>query len=264
MAAITEDGKPEAVTGTQEGFEVTPLEPGRNAAYEARKAQGDTMPRAMADASDFIQRMTAVPGAATGASMMLPKTYVGDSRTSPSGVPVPTTGGPSQTREEMVGASWSPKTGAGAPSLMEQMAGLGGDYNQQYAKLLGGALSKTNMAIDPTRLRALNVGRAPDQLFSAQELSTMSPSQRKGYAALLEQMGIIQSPEDLDYVVQQGRPAGLVRGGRMRLGGGGRFDKLVSSLRGKGDVRDPGAVAASIGRKKYGKAKFQRLAAAGR
>ena len=48
----------------------------------------------------------------------------------------------------------------------------------------------------------------------------------------------------------------------MKLGGGGRFKKLVKELAGKG-VKDPKALAASIGRKKYGKAKFQEMAAKG-
>lgn len=48
----------------------------------------------------------------------------------------------------------------------------------------------------------------------------------------------------------------------MKLGGGGRFQKLERSLKGK--VSDPAAVAASIGRKKYGKQKFQQMAAKGR
>lgn len=39
------------------------------------------------------------------------------------------------------------------------------------------------------------------------------------------------------------------------------FKKLEGSLKGK--VRDPGAVAASIGRKKYGADKFQKAAASG-
>lgn len=39
------------------------------------------------------------------------------------------------------------------------------------------------------------------------------------------------------------------------------FKKLEHSLEGK--VRNPGAVAASIGRKKYGKARFQHAAATG-
>lgn len=47
----------------------------------------------------------------------------------------------------------------------------------------------------------------------------------------------------------------------MKVGGGGRFAKLEKSLKGK--VSDPTAVAAAIGRKKYGKAKFQKMAAKG-
>lgn len=47
-----------------------------------------------------------------------------------------------------------------------------------------------------------------------------------------------------------------------KLGSGGRFAALEQKLAGK--VSNPGAVAASIGRKKYGAAKFNRLAAKGR
>jgi hypothetical protein len=50
---------------------------------------------------------------------------------------------------------------------------------------------------------------------------------------------------------------------KMKLGGGGRYEKLISSLEKKG-VREPRALAAYIGRKKLGKAKFQSLAAKGR
>lgn len=45
------------------------------------------------------------------------------------------------------------------------------------------------------------------------------------------------------------------------------FKKLKSQLarrRGKRKVRNPGGLAAYIGRKKYGKKKFQRMAAKGR
>jgi len=45
--------------------------------------------------------------------------------------------------------------------------------------------------------------------------------------------------------------------------GGKRFKELKSSLKKKG-AKDPGALAAWIGRKKYGKKKFQELAAAGK
>jgi len=50
----------------------------------------------------------------------------------------------------------------------------------------------------------------------------------------------------------------------MKLGGGGRFQKLERSIAAKGKVSNPGAVAATIGRKKYGKKKFQAMAAEGR
>ena len=50
---------------------------------------------------------------------------------------------------------------------------------------------------------------------------------------------------------------------KMKLGGGGRYEKLIGSLEKKG-VKDPAALAAYIGRKKLGKAKFQSLAAKGR
>jgi histidyl-tRNA synthetase len=49
----------------------------------------------------------------------------------------------------------------------------------------------------------------------------------------------------------------------MKLGGGGRYEKLVQSLEARG-AKDPGALAAYIGRKKLGKKKFQSLAAKGR
>lgn len=49
-----------------------------------------------------------------------------------------------------------------------------------------------------------------------------------------------------------------------RLGSGARFKSLRNKIAKRGNVRNPDAVAASIGREKYGKGKFQRLSAAGR
>ena len=49
----------------------------------------------------------------------------------------------------------------------------------------------------------------------------------------------------------------------MKLGGGGRYEKLIGQLEKKG-VKDPAALAAWIGRKKLGKKRFQSLAAKGR
>jgi len=50
----------------------------------------------------------------------------------------------------------------------------------------------------------------------------------------------------------------------MKLGGGGRFQKLKRKIASRGGVKDPGAVAAAIGRKKYGKKRFQKMASRGR
>lgn len=47
------------------------------------------------------------------------------------------------------------------------------------------------------------------------------------------------------------------------LGEGGRFAAVEASAAASG-ARNPAAVAAAAGRKKYGKAKFQRLSSAGR
>jgi len=49
----------------------------------------------------------------------------------------------------------------------------------------------------------------------------------------------------------------------MKLGAGGRFKKLTKELEKKG-VKDPKALAAYIGRKKYGKKKFQKMGQKGR
>lgn len=48
-----------------------------------------------------------------------------------------------------------------------------------------------------------------------------------------------------------------------KLGSGERFAKLTKKLKGKG-VSDPKALAASIGRKKYGAKKMAGLAAKGK
>ena len=52
-------------------------------------------------------------------------------------------------------------------------------------------------------------------------------------------------------------------GKSMKVGGGGRFQKLKKELARKG-VEDPGALAASIGRKKYGAKKMAKWATAGK
>ena len=59
----------------------------------------------------------------------------------------------------------------------------------------------------------------------------------------------------------------MKKGGKktMEPGGGGRFAKMVNKMKGEGKSEESAkAIAASIGRKKYGKSKFQEMAAAGK
>jgi hypothetical protein len=49
----------------------------------------------------------------------------------------------------------------------------------------------------------------------------------------------------------------------MKLGGGGRFEKLKGELAHKAGVSSPGGLAAYIGRKKLGAHKMEKLSAAG-
>jgi len=51
---------------------------------------------------------------------------------------------------------------------------------------------------------------------------------------------------------------------KAKLGSGARFAALKGKLSKEPGITNPGALAASIGRKKFGGAKFQKLAAAGR
>jgi hypothetical protein len=49
-----------------------------------------------------------------------------------------------------------------------------------------------------------------------------------------------------------------------KIGSGSRFAALVHKLQARGDIADPRALAAAIGRRKFGSKRFQQLAAAGR
>jgi hypothetical protein len=51
---------------------------------------------------------------------------------------------------------------------------------------------------------------------------------------------------------------------RPKLGSGERFKKLAASLSGRPGIRDPKAVAAAIGRRKYGASKMAAMAVKGR
>jgi hypothetical protein len=51
---------------------------------------------------------------------------------------------------------------------------------------------------------------------------------------------------------------------KAKLGSGARFKALVKKIKAHGGASDPAAVAASIGRKKYGKGRFAKFSAKGR
>lgn len=58
--------------------------------------------------------------------------------------------------------------------------------------------------------------------------------------------------DQINTMAQKGAPALNDTAPSMRPGGGGRFKQLEGALADRPGVRDPGALAASIGRKKYG------------
>lgn len=53
-------------------------------------------------------------------------------------------------------------------------------------------------------------------------------------------------------------------GKQPKLGSGARFKKLKGQLAKRKDVTNPGALAAAIGRKKYGASRMAKMSAAGR
>ena len=54
------------------------------------------------------------------------------------------------------------------------------------------------------------------------------------------------------------------KGKRAKLGTGARHRALTKSLAGRKGVRNPKALAAAIGRRKYGKARMAKMSATGR
>jgi hypothetical protein len=69
--------------------------------------------------------------------------------------------------------------------------------------------------------------------------------------------GVNETSDILPRRLREGRMA------KAKLGSGKRFKSLKRRLASKG-ARNPGALAAAIGRKKFGKKRFQQLAARGR
>lgn len=216
VAAITEDGQPEQVSSTPGGVEVTPMNPVRRALYEQSKAWS----RMLAGLDPQLgQKLSAadrggggIPGAATGASFLFPNIPGSGMNSDPSGAnSLPSAGGPAATRQQQVGSafksSYNPATGAFTlPS--EATDATSANDNAGYAKMLGGAWSAGNMAIDPGTLRSLNAGQYPSKLLSSTEMATLDPSQRAGYLAFLQQ-GLGLTPEDAQFEIKRFTPTAL-------------------------------------------------------
>jgi hypothetical protein len=74
--------------------------------------------------------------------------------------------------------------------------------------MMGGTLGNryTNMG---DQAASMNQGRVNSGLMSSQQMATMSPTERAQYAALLQQMGVIGSPDDLNDQIKKYTPDGL-------------------------------------------------------
>lgn len=102
--------------------------------------------------------------------------------------------------------------------------------------------------------------------------------ERKGSDVMFLVRGVIRSNDtkngnDISYPHDNGKDkieilmfdAALVHGKKsMRTGGGGKFQAMTKAIEAKGHSEESAkAIAASAGRKKYGKQKFQNMASAG-
>jgi hypothetical protein len=186
VAALTEDGKNERVDGIG-GVEVTPLDPKRKAAYEARK---------MADGGVAF---------ATGGSALFPNIPGSGVNESPTGTnSLPSAGGPSVDRATQIGGGYfKPAFQGDLPA--DATSDSSATRTKGFAELLGGALAAGNTAVPPEFLQSLRAGKAPQQLLSANTLQTLAPTQRTQYFALLQAMGL-GTPEDNLEMIKQGRP----------------------------------------------------------
>ncbi len=91
----------------------------------------------------------------------------------------------------------------------------------------------------------------------------LTPEQR----AAIEEMKNLRKPSNQDYKINpsDAKKKYAMGGKSMEPGGGGRFEALVNKLKSKGKSEEAAeGIAASAGRAKYGKGKFQAMAAKGR
>ena len=136
------------------------------------------------------------------------------------------------------------------------------------------------MSFNPKFIERIKLAKMQD-LTAGQEkrIAAVKASQKGGKSAYKSELKKVQTKETAKGAeIDSTKVAALVselkkeaagKGG-MAPGGGGRFTKLEKKIKqggerkGRKNIKDPEAVAAAIGRKKYGKEKFQRMAAQGK
>jgi len=147
-----------------------------------------------------------------------------------------------------------------AVDLAETLPGVKMDRTRRQAELVGKRLrdSVNELDSDADRVRSLilECEKAAHKAIMAIGLFAQGLRDirvnKAGFSVEFSEDDLIKS---LNGKVEKKKP---------KLGSGKRFDELVEELRGKPGVKNPKAVAAWIGRKKWGKKRFQEMAAAGK
>jgi len=121
------------------------------------------------------------------------------------------------------------------------------------------------MTTDFYKLGALQAVDDLTGLLSSAEYDNPTEAPSKYAATLAVQTALEKMGEPRGQKVKPGSRKGgkSEPASRAPAGGGGRFSALKKKLSRKKGVKDPGALAAAIGRSKFGKGKFQRMAAKG-
>jgi hypothetical protein len=163
------------------------------------------------------------------------------------GLPLPKPSAPDavSSRQSVVG-----------PGNVMQNAGKGMSVGTIVPKKKGGMV-ETGMEVNA------RMNRAMGEATMAGKKKMMGGKYKKGGFPDLNKDGKVTQADIL-----KGRGVDIKKKGgakSMEPGGGGRFEAMVGKLKSKGKSEESAeAIAASVGRKKYGKSKFQAMAAAGK
>ena len=136
----------------------------------------------------------------------------------------------------------------------------GGSKKPLLKKALVKAQNGTSVGSDSTKINAMNSNFSYDtsspQVFK-KPTAPKNPQTRRGSG-----MGSMYM-DDMSNPLPENKKGGSTK--KPKLGSGERFKALSSKIQKAGKSEDASkAIAAAIGRKKYGKSKFQKMAAAGR